>query len=546
LAVVRRHRRDGTIHNALGKLDDAVTRDLAAAGYWGLLIDPRYGGSGASFRSYSSFLTRMATISPTVAGLGAVHSLIGPANAVQKFGNDRQRQQWLPAMAAGRRLGIFALTEPGAGSDLTALRSRAARQGDEFSLTGEKLFITNAAAGRIASVVCLINERPAVLVVELPDAEDESFRLKKYGLHALRHTLNRGLVFRDFRVPAANLLTSPRGDGLSLAYHGLNYGRVALCANTAGSLRIMLAGMLSWAGFRRTYGRALAERELVQRRLARLASLIVGCDALAAWGSSLLDAGYRGELECIVAKVFAAEAKKEAAVELVMKTHGGRAFLHGHPFGDHLPDYLVPCIYEGEGELLGLALFKSLVKEHAGRFFEPLGRIAAARKEQGKSGGLGRLWAARGPLARYYAWLARQRLPGRRWRGLSNLAPPFRSHAAYAGDRLSRLRLEISAAVRKHGAKLADRQCRMSEISKRVQALVAMLSVSVYGHGHDDPLVRQAADLLCQDLHRQLTGRWATDRYFRQAASLGAQIVKERFPGMEDIRPAEILAPYEA
>ena len=120
----------------------------------------------------------------------------------------------------------------------------------------------------------------------------------------------------------------------------------------------MLANMLPWAQFRQTYGAAIVSRELVQRRIGRLAGLIAGCDALVAWCSWLLDQGYRGEMECIIAKIFGSEAQKEAAIELFMKTHGGRAFLHGHLFGDNVHEYLAPCIYEGEGEMLGMALLQ--------------------------------------------------------------------------------------------------------------------------------------------------------------------------------------------
>ena len=95
---------------------------------------------------------------------------------------------------------------------------------------------------------------------------------------------------------------------------------------------------------------------------------------LVAWGSWLIDQGFRGELECIIAKIFGSEAQKEAAIELFMKTRGGRSFLHGHLFGDNVHEYLAPCIYEGEGEMLGMAFFKSLVKEHGRQYFEPLGK----------------------------------------------------------------------------------------------------------------------------------------------------------------------------
>src|SRR6185503_15909769 len=180
------------------------------------------------------------------------------------------------------------------------------------------------------------------------------------------------------RVPAANRLIPTAGDGLTIAYHGLNRGRVALCATAAGSMRSMLADMLPWSHFRKTYGSAIETRELVRRRIGHMAGLIVACDALTDWCAGLLDLGYRGEMECIIAKIFASEAQKEAAIELYMKTHGGRSFLVGHPFGDNVHEFLAPCIYEGEGEMLGMAFFKSLVKHHGQTYFEPLGKALQA------------------------------------------------------------------------------------------------------------------------------------------------------------------------
>src|SRR5262249_9434662 len=143
LDVVRRHKADGTLLDANRKVSDTVLNELSVAGYWGLLVERKHGGSEVPFSRFAAFLTRMATIDPTVAGLASVHGCIGAVDPVQGFGTEKQKQRWLPELASGRRLSAFALTEPGAGSDLTALKTVAVREGDEYVVTGEKLFITN-------------------------------------------------------------------------------------------------------------------------------------------------------------------------------------------------------------------------------------------------------------------------------------------------------------------------------------------------------------------------------------------------------------------
>ncbi len=545
VAVVHRHRQAGTLMNPNQKISDQVLQELGGVGYWGLLVDKQYGGSGAPFGAFAPFLTRMAMADPTVAGLASVHGCIGAVDPVRTFGNAEQKQRFLPMLASGQKLSAFALTEPGAGSDLTALRTRAELVGDEYVVNGEKLFITNVAPGRTIGLVCLIGGRPAVLIVDLPEVENENFQLKTYGLFALKHAYNYGILFRDFRVPVENLLAPNRGDGLTIAYHGLNLGRVALCANAAGVMRVMMASMIPWARFRKTYGSAIASRELVRRRLARLAGLIVACDALVEWCAGLIDQGYRGEMECIIAKIFGSESQKEAAIELLMKTHGVRSFLHGHLFGDHVHEYLAPCIYEGEGEMLAMGFFKSLVKHHGVQFFEPIGKaLQAAGIRQPNMANPAHAWALRGALWPYAKWYLAQRFVPASSPELPDMPPALKEHAQFATHRLQRSALEISGAMRKHQLSLADRQCRMSELSLRVQDTVTMLCTSLYAARQSDEVVRAAADVLCQDLARKLTGNRPTDRYFRAAGKLGEAIAEGGFKSNAGLAPDHILMPY--
>jgi alkylation response protein AidB-like acyl-CoA dehydrogenase len=547
LNVMRKHVQAGTNLNEQRKVPQNVLNELGEVGYWGLLVDKQYGGSGAPFASFASFLTKMAIIDPTVAGLASVHGCIGAVDPVRTFGNAEQKQRFLPELASGRRLSAFALTEPGAGSDLTALKTVAVKDGDEYVVNGEKLFITNVVPGRTIGLVCLIDKRPAVLIVDLPAEENDQFQLRKYGLYALKHTYNQGIIFKDLRVPAENLLKPQRGDGLTIAYHGLNLGRISLCANAAGTMRLMMASMIPWAKYRKTYGATISTRELVQRRLARLAGLTVACDALVQWGGGLIDEGYRGEMECVIGKIFGSEAQKEAAIELLMKTHGGRSFLHGHIFGDNVHEYLAPCIYEGEGEMLGMAFLKSLVKHHGTQYFEPVGKAlqAAGIKKPNLANPM-HLWALRKAFAPYAKWLAGETLRPKPRPNLPNMPETLRKHAEYACSQLQGAPYEISyKTMSKHQLGLADRQCRMSELSSRLQDMVTILCTSLYAARQNDEVVRQAADVICQDLTRKLTGQRPSDRYFRTATKLGEAIVEGGFKSIAGLDAGEIMMPYD-
>lgn len=549
LDVVRRHRARGALTDETGKVAVPVLEDLGRAGYWGMLIDPRLGGQGAPFQRFTRFLTRMATLDPMIAGLASIHGCIGAVDPLRTFGTAEQKARFLPRLASGERLSGFALTEPGAGSDLTALRTTARLDGDDYVVNGEKLFITNVIPGRTAAVVVLIERKPAVLIVDLPDRETDQFRLVPYGLYALRQAHNNGLVFRDFRVPRDNLLRPSVGDGLTIAYHGLNLGRLALCANAAGCMRGMLANLLPWAEFRVTYGQPIARRELVKRRIARLAGLITAADALVNWGSWLIDQGYRGEMECIIAKIFGSEAQKEAAVELFMKTHGGRSFLKGHLLGDNLYDFLAPCIYEGEGEVLGMAFFKSLVKEHGRQFFEPIGKALLERKiDPKKFNPLNPAhgWALRRELGAYARWRLAQMAVRRDRQRVAGLAPTLQGHVDFALDAFARHRAEISATMVKHQVRLADRQCRMAELSQRVQDTVTMLVTALWAQQQNRQVTTLAADVVCQDLRRKLTGARPVDAYFRTVGELADAILSGGYEEIAGIPRDEILMRYES
>jgi hypothetical protein len=277
-----------------------------------------------------------------------------------------------------------------------------------------------------------------------------------------------------------------------------------------------------------------------------LAGLIVGADALVAWCAGLIDRGYRGEMECIVAKIFGSEAQKHAAIEYCMKTHGGRSFLHGHMFGDNIHEFLAPCIYEGEGEMLAMGFFKSLVKHHGKTYFEPVGKaLAAAGIKQPNPLNPAHFWALKDVAMPYVKWVVARRLMPVAAAALPEMPKTLREHAEFACERLQRMALEISGTMSKFQLKLADRQCRMAELSLRCQDLITMLATSLYGARQTDAVLQDAAAVFCEMLRQKNLGRRPSNHYFRQVSELGGAIGDGKFPGIAGGEAGEILMQYD-
>ncbi|WP_425616763.1 acyl-CoA dehydrogenase family protein [Anatilimnocola sp. NA78] len=487
LAVLHSHRRDGTLRGDDGKNGEQVIRELGAAGYWGLLVEGEYGGSGCGMRSFLPFLTRAAVMDSPFAGLAAVHGCIGAVDPLQAFGSESQKQKFLPALARGEKLSAFASTEPAAGSDLRRVRTAAIRHSDELLLTGQKAFITNLAPGRTIGLLCRVDDKLAVVIADLPAAESEQFSLVPNPLHPLRHTINQGARFNQLPIPLDSLLVPPAGkDGLAIVYHGLNRGRAAIAALAAGHLRTILGGMLAWARERQVQGQALALTELVQARVARVAALIAGCDALAAWCGTLLDVGYRCEVESMIAKVFASQAVKEAAFDLALPTHGGRFFLRGHATGDNAYDYLAPCIYEGENELLGLAIFHALAKK-------PTHSVVT-----------------------------------------SSTADDWQATAA-----------EVEQLLPDSSGRVLGTQAQRLEIATRIQTLTALAVIQSWQQLPTSIPQQTAADLLRQQLQRQLAGQRATPRERALEVEIGREILTADPDWLGEVVPYNNPLPYE-
>ena len=482
-----------------GLFSPAAEAALGEAGLWGLAVPEAFGGAGASMQELAAAITRIATRAPTAAGMLSLHSSIGAVTALATFGTPEQQARHLPGLAQGRPLSIFGGTEPDAGCDLGAAAARIERADGRLLLTGTKMFITGATYGRLVKVLAKDNGRATVVLVRLPDADTPTFSLAGYPLHPLKHAHNAALVFTRHEIEARDILSPPAGmkpDAMHIVWHGLNRGRVTLAAQAAGTLRILATQAAAYAGERRTWGVPIGSRELVQGRLGRLAAATLACDSLAAWAAAAIDAGQTGELEAICAKVVASQCVREGAID-ALGIHGGRAFLVGHPLGDSWHDHFAVTIYEGESDLLGLALFKGLCKHH------PLAHTAGRRAA---------------------AWLA--------WR-IAGLARPtgidgrtildaqLRSHARQARRLLGQVAVRIDRAVRQHGRSLAERQLFVGSLSAEVRDLVSVLAVAHRGDMLGDDQSLLAADCWCRMALARATGRRLAANDHARIAALG-------------------------
>jgi hypothetical protein len=195
--------------------------------------------------------------------------------------------------------------------------------------------------------------------------------------------------------------------------------------------------------------------------------------------------------------------------------------------------------------MLGMAFFKSLIKEHGKTYFEPIGRaLQAAGIRKPNLANPAHAWALRHAAAPYAKWWLSDRLTFRSRPALPAVPAPLAAHAEFAAAGLVHCRREITGVMTKHQLGLADRQCRVAELSQRVQDHVVILATSLWAAGQQNEIVHGAADILCRDLTGRLTGRRPTDRYFRTVTKLGETIAAGGFEAIAGVEPEEILMPY--
>jgi len=334
-------------------------RAAAALGMAGIYVREDIGGSGLSRLDATLIFEALSTGCPTVAAFLSIHNMC--AWMIDAYGDEAQRQRWLPSLMGMERIASYCLTEPGSGSDAAALRTRAERDGDHYVLTGEKQFISGAGASDL--YVCMVRTGEAgpagisALVVEkgtpgLSFGADE----RKMGWNAQP---TRAVRFDGCRVPVENRLGA-EGQGFKIAMSGLDGGRLNIAACSLGGAQAALDKALAYMGDRRAFGAKLTDFQALQFRLADMATSLEVSRTFLRHAASALDAKEPAATQlCAMAKRHVTDAAFEVANQ-ALQLHGGYGYLAEYGVEKIVRDLRVHQILEGTNEIMRVIIARGL------------------------------------------------------------------------------------------------------------------------------------------------------------------------------------------
>jgi short/branched chain acyl-CoA dehydrogenase len=335
-----------------------LVAELADLGLMGIPIPEQYGGAGADTVSYAIAIEELTRIDSSVAITVAAHTSLGTM-PIFLYGDERQKEQWLPQLASGQKLAAFGLTEPNAGSDAGATRTRAELRDGQWIVNGSKIFITNAGTDISACVTVTAvtgeNEISNVIVPNGTPGYDISPPMHKLGWHA---SDTRELAFKDCAVPEGNLL-GPPGRGFSQFMEILDGGRISVAAMGVGLAQGAYDLALAYAKQREQFGRPIARFQAVQFALADMATEIEAGRQLVYRAAWLKDEGRPFALAAAQAKLYTGLLSNRAA-NAALQIHGGYGFMDEFAISRLYRDQKILEIGEGTNEVQRMVIAKLL------------------------------------------------------------------------------------------------------------------------------------------------------------------------------------------
>ncbi len=336
---------------------------LARYGYLGMMLPEEFGGSGADVLSNTLCVEEISRACAATGVIVEIHNSL-TCDGIYRFGTDEQKARYLPALARGEKIGAFALTEPGAGSDASGIRTIAVRDGDHFVINGTKHFITGAGQAHVYLLFAMTDPPKgtrgiSVFIVEkgMPGLSFGSPE-DKMGIRA-SHTGE--LIFSDCRVPVDNLVGS-EGDGYKIALTLLDGGRIGIGAQAVGIARAALDAALRYSQERVQFGQAISSFQAIQWMLADMATEIEAARLLVYRAAYLRGKGVRCTKEVAMAKLFAAEVAMRTTMKAV-QIHGGYGYMREYNVERYMRDAKITEIYEGTSEIMRLLIASALLKE---------------------------------------------------------------------------------------------------------------------------------------------------------------------------------------
>ncbi|MCZ6798528.1 MAG: acyl-CoA dehydrogenase family protein [Gammaproteobacteria bacterium] len=337
-------------------------QQMGALGLFGITIPETWGGSGADYVSFALVIEEVA------AGDGACSTILSVNNTVVcgsllGFGSETLKQTYLKPLASGTQLGCFCLTEPQAGSDAAALRTRAQKQNDRYVLNGTKSFVTSGANADVAIVFAVSDPdagKKGISAFVVP-TDNPGYQVggveQKMGQHA---SDTAQIFFRDCSIPADHLL-GEEGEGYKIALMNLESGRIGIGAQCVGMARAAFECALDYAHERVTFGKPIIEHQAVAFRLADMATQLEAARLMVLNAASLRDAGEPCLKQASMAKLFASEAAEKIASSAI-QVLGGYGYLRDFPVERIARDVRVCQIYEGSSDIQRIVIARELGK----------------------------------------------------------------------------------------------------------------------------------------------------------------------------------------
>ena len=341
---------------------DAVA-EMGALGFLGMLVPDEWDGAGADFVSYALAIEEVAAGDGSCSTIMSVHNSVGCA-PILNFGSPEQKERFLKPMARGELLGAFCLTEPQAGSDAAAIKTKAEKSGNGWVLNGTKQFITNGRHGQIAIVFAVTDPEAgrkgiSAFIVPTDTPGYSVARLeKKLGQRA---SDTAQIVLEDCKL-GADMLLGEEGQGYRIALSNLEGGRIGIAAQSVGMARSAYEAALDYARERETFGTPIIDHQAVRFRLADMATQIEAARLMTLNAAQLREAGRPCLKEAAMAKLFASEMAERVCSDAI-QIHGGYGYLADFPVERIYRDVRVCQIYEGTSDIQRLIIGRQIAEQ---------------------------------------------------------------------------------------------------------------------------------------------------------------------------------------